>query len=128
MKFRLARHTNRLAQLTDFYINLMGLDLLGQFKNHSGYDGVFIGKANSDWHLEFTQTTEPVHHIFDEDDILVFYPGVQSEYDSLLERIASHNIATVKAKNPYWQVNGITIKDPDGHSIVISWLKLKNEN
>ena len=89
MKFRLARHTNRLDQLKDFYVNLIGLSVLGEFKNHSGYDGVFIGNANLDWHLEFTQTGELVDHKFDEDDILVFYPETHSEYDNLLERINS---------------------------------------
>ncbi len=44
MKFRLARHTNRLKQLVDFYVNIIGLDFLGEFKNHSGYYGLFIGK------------------------------------------------------------------------------------
>jgi len=109
MKYRLARHTNKIAQLTDFYINIIGLDLLGEFKNHSGYDGVFIGKSNLDWHLEFTQTNEPVDHKFDKDDILVFYPETQSEYDNLLARLNSKKIVQSIAKNPYWQVNGISV-------------------
>ena len=122
MKFRIARHTSRLEQLKDFYVNIIGLSLLGEFKNHSGYDGVFIGNANLDWHLEFTQTGESADHKFDEDDILVFYPENQWEYTDLLERI---NTLKVVAKNPYWQENGITIKDPDGHTVVISILKIK---
>ncbi len=122
MKFRIARHTSRLEQLKDFYVNIIGLSLLGEFKNHSGYDGVFIGNANLDWHLEFTQTGESADHKFDEDDILVFYPENQWEYTDLLERI---NTLKVVAKNPYWQENGITIKDPDGHTVVISNLKIK---
>lgn len=122
MKFRIARHTSRLEQLKDFYVNIIGLSLLGEFKNHSGYDGVFIGNANLDWHLEFTQTGESADHKFDEDDILVFYPENQLEYTDLLERI---NTLKVVAKNPYWQENGITIKDPDGHTVVISNLKIK---
>jgi len=122
LKFRIARHTSRLEQLKDFYVNIIGLSLLGEFKNHSGYDGVFIGNANLDWHLEFTQTGESADHKFDEDDILVFYPENQLEYTDLLERI---NTLKVVAKNPYWQENGITIKDPDGHTVVISNLKIK---
>jgi len=125
LKFRLARHTNRLDQLKDFYVNLIGLSVLGEFKNHSGYDGVFIGNANLDWHLEFTQTGELVDHKFDEDDILVFYPETHSEYDNLLERINSLQVVKLIPKNPYWQENGITFKDPDGHTVVISKLKIR---
>ena len=125
MKFRLARHTSRLEQLKDFYVNIIGLSVIGEFKNHSGYDGVFIGNANLDWHLEFTQTGESVDHKFDEDDILVFYPENQFEFESLLERINTQKVVKSLAKNPYWQENGITIKDPEGHTVVISNLKIK---
>lgn len=125
MKFRVARHTNRLEQLTDFYVNTIGLSFLGEFKNHSGYDGVFIGRNDSDWHLEFTQTSEPVDHIFNPDDILVFYPESQSEYNDLLERINNSKVDKPLAKNPYWKVNGITLLDPDGYTVVISSLKIK---
>ena len=125
MKFRVARHTNQLEQLKDFYVNIIGLSVLGEFKNHSGYDGVFIGNVNLDWHLEFTQTGEYVDHKFDEDDILVFYPENSHEYDHLLERINTFKVVKFQAKNPYWHDNGITLKDPDGHTVVISNIKIK---
>ena len=83
MKFRLTIHTNRLKQLVGFYVNIIGLDFLGEFKNHSGYDGVFIDNKNLGWYLEFTQTIELVDHKFDEDDILVFYPETQFEFNSI---------------------------------------------
>ena len=41
MKFRYARHTNNLDTLIDFYQNVIGLEKLGGFKDHNGYDGVF---------------------------------------------------------------------------------------
>ena len=126
MKFRLARHTNKLEQLKDFYVNLIGLSVLGEFKNHSGYDGVFIGNENLDWHLEFTQTVEPADHKFDDDDILVFYPETQIDYDNLLERLNSQNVKRLVSKNPYWRENGLTIQDPDEHTVVISALKIRS--
>ncbi|MFN4152491.1 MAG: VOC family protein, partial [Candidatus Sericytochromatia bacterium] len=73
MKFRIARHTNNLEPLINFYTNYLGLELLGRFKNHSSYDGIFLGKKDLDWHLEFTMSDEKANHIFDEDDLLVFY-------------------------------------------------------
>jgi hypothetical protein len=97
--------------------------LLGEFKNHSGYDGVFIGKKEADWHLEFTQTNEKVDHKFDDDDLLVFYLETQVDCDKLIERMVKNNISPSIAKNPYWQENGITFKDPDEYYVVISKIK-----
>lgn len=124
MTFRFARHTNNLEQLKAFYINTLGLELLGSFENHDGYDGIFIGKPNENWHLEFTQTSEKVNHKFDEDDILVFYPKTEAEYFSILEKFTEHNISFVEPKNPYWKENGKMILDPDGYRIMISYLKI----
>lgn len=125
MTFRFARHTNNLEQLKAFYINTLGLELLGSFENHYGYDGIFIGKPNENWHLEFTQTSEKVNHKFDEDDILVFYPKTKAEYFSILEKFTEHNISFVEPKNPYWKENGKMILDPDGFRIIISSLKIE---
>ncbi|AOY44171.1 MULTISPECIES: hypothetical protein [Psychrobacter] len=48
MKFRYARHTNNLGTLIDFYQNIIGLEKLGGFKDHNGYDGVFLGFPDQD--------------------------------------------------------------------------------
>ena len=127
MLYRLARHTNRLAQLTDFYVTVLGLEILGQFQNHSGYDGVFIGKTGLNWHLEFTQTNEIVNHMFDEDDLLVFYPETQHDFNRILEQTDRLKIPKLVAKNPYWRENGLIISDPDGLGIIISGLKIKEK-
>lgn len=123
MTFRIARHTNNLKLITDFYTQILGLTVLGNFENHDNYDGVFLGKEGLGWHLEFTSSTEKAKHQFDEDDMLVFYPNSQQEYDEIIANIKQHNIATLTAKNPYWNKNGILIKDPDGYNVVISDLK-----
>jgi len=125
MKFRFARHTNNLEKLKTFYITVLGLEVLGSFENHATYDGVFIGKQNLDWHLEFTQSNEIVAFNFNEDDILVFYPETLSEYDSLLENINKNNINFIESKNPFWNDSGKMILDPDGYRIIVSNLKAK---
>ena len=124
MTFRHARHTNNLEQLKTFYTEILGLEVLGSFENHNNYDGVFIGKPNENWHLEFTQTTEIVNHTFDEDDILVFYPNTNQEYELILEKIIKENIQFIAPKNPYWKENGKMILDPDGYRIIVSNLKI----
>lgn len=84
MKFRIARHTNNIDSIKSFYINVLGLELLGGFENHTNYNGIFIGKPNFDWHLEFTQSNDKANHTFDEDAILVFYPETSKEYDTII--------------------------------------------
>jgi catechol 2,3-dioxygenase-like lactoylglutathione lyase family enzyme len=125
MTFRFARHTNDLEQIKSFYIAILGFELLGTFENHNGYDGVFIGKSNENWHLEFTKTKEVISFDFKEDDILVFYPASKTEFDLLVHKLQSHEIEFIKAKNPYWNENGKMILDPDGYRILISDLKIR---
>ena len=123
MFLRVARHTNNLEQIEDFYVNILGFERLGGFQEHHNYDGVFIGKSGLDWHFEFTQSKIKASHIFDEDDITVLYPKTILEYNELIKRIIHNNISTMTAINPFWNENGKMIQDPDGYRIVISPLK-----
>ncbi len=125
MNFRVARHTNNLEEIKFFYISVLGFELLGNFENHHSYDGIFIGKPNLDWHLEFTKSNEIVEFNFNEDDIYVFYPKTISEYNKLIESVLKNNVSFIEAKNPYWNENGKMILDPDGFRIIISNLKIK---
>jgi len=122
--FRSARHTNYLHALENFYVNVIGLTKLGSFDNHDGYNGIFLGKENQDWHLEFTETDEIVSHNFHPDDILVFYFQTKSEYNEILDNIKSHSIERITPQNPYWKENGIMILDPDGCPVVVSYQKI----
>lgn len=121
MQFRLARHTEDLQKVREFYVNILGFEVLGEFHDHDNYDGIFIGKSNENWHLEFTSSDELPNHRFDEDDALVFYPKSQTEFDEILARIQNHKIQTYPAKNPYWNnVGAVLIKDFDEHVIIFS--------
>lgn len=123
MKLRVARHTNDIQKIENFYVDILGFERLGSFENHSNYDGVFLGNPESDWHFEFTASLSKATHIFDDDDILVLYPSNISKYNSLINNIISHNISFITSKNPYWNENGKMIQDPDGYRIVLSSLK-----
>ena len=68
MVFRVARHTNNLEALSEFYTKVLNLQVLGEFKDHDHYDGIFIGLEAENWHLEFTKPNEIADHKFDEDD------------------------------------------------------------
>ncbi|WP_348812461.1 VOC family protein [Flavobacterium maritimum] len=129
MVLRVARHTDNLQKIENFYINILGFERLGGFQNHNNYDGIFIGKPNLDWHFEFTKSNEKANHYFDEDDILVLYPETILEYENLLNKISANHVSLVISKNPYWnnpQVSGGKMfLDPDGFRIIISPLKAK---
>lgn len=125
MKFRFARHTNNLESLKQFYTQVLNFEILGNFENHNGYNGVFIGKQNENWHLEFTKSKEQVEFSFGDDDILVFYPENKKEYQEILNQASKKNIHFIEAKNPYWNENGKMFLDPDGYRIVVSNLNAK---
>lgn len=122
MKFRYARHTNNLKALTTFYTNVIGLEVLGNFENHDNYNGVFLGKPNMDWHIEFTESDEKANHQPDEDDLLVFYLSTE-ELAMVKSNIEKCNLAIVESKNPYWQKNGIEVKDPEGFGVLLTLTK-----
>ena len=69
--FRVARHTVQLDLIKRFYVDALGMKLLGAF-DHDGYKGIFIGLEDQTWHLEFTQSDDSPKHEADEDDLLVF--------------------------------------------------------
>ena len=120
MLFRSARHTNNLKAIVEFYTAVLLFEVLGEFQAHEKYNGVFLGRKDLDWHLEFTESDEESIHISDEDDILVFYPTNKKDYEAIIKRIEKLKILLLKPKNSYWTKNGILIKDPDGFNIILS--------
>jgi catechol 2,3-dioxygenase-like lactoylglutathione lyase family enzyme len=120
MKLRVARHTINLERIIWFYCDLLGLEVLGKFEDHDGYNGVFLGLKNTGWHLEFTTSAHPPQHEPDEDDLLVFYQQSAAEYEALKHKLETHNATMVTARNPYWDTNGCTYLDPDGYRVVIA--------
>ena len=120
MKLRVARHTKDLQPVIYFYRDILGLLVLGEFKNHDQYNGVFLGLKNQNWHLEFTTSDQAPDHHPDKDDLLVFYVDSREEFQQLKARFEKHNVHPVKPANPYWEVNGMTYQDPDGFYLTIS--------
>ena len=55
VRVRWARPTDRLDEVVAFYTDGLGLQELGRFEGHAGYDGVLVGLPGSDYHLEFTR-------------------------------------------------------------------------
>ena len=74
MEIRIARHTDNLKRIVEFYVYVLGLQELGGFENHDGYDGAFLGTPSLNWHLEFTSSDHLHKRSEDPDDMLVFLP------------------------------------------------------
>src|SRR3954447_17583463 len=54
LQLRVARHTERLEEVVGFYRDGIGLTEIGGFRDHDGYDGVFLAVAGTRAHLELT--------------------------------------------------------------------------
>jgi len=125
MIFRYARHTQNLEKLIGFYTKVLDFKILGDFKEHNAYDGVFLGKENENWHLEFTQNNEIPESEFDEDDILVFYPESLEEFQKIVDNLELFKVPILQPKNLYWKENGICFEDCDHYKIIVSGLRIK---
>lgn len=102
---RFARPTDRLDEVVRFYVVGLGLDRLGSFEKHHGFDSVMIGKPGSPYHLEFThQRGHAVGSAPTKDNLLVFYLPDNSEWTSALNRLEAAGYKSVPPLNPYWDL------------------------
>jgi catechol 2,3-dioxygenase-like lactoylglutathione lyase family enzyme len=116
MRLRVARHTERLADLVAFYRDGIGLREIGGFRDHAGYDGVFLAIPGTGAHLELTAGGghgAPAPH---PESLLVLYLGDEAAVRAVAERLAA---APVAPANPYWAEHGVTFEDPDGFRVVL---------
>lgn len=120
VQVRMARPTDQLDKVKAFYVEGLGLEVVGQFENHQGYDGLMIGLPGRDYHLEFTQHVEgspcpaPSH-----DNLLVFYMPNKYQIELVVNRLEGMGYPVIEPENPYWLDKGKTITDPDGWRIVL---------
>jgi catechol 2,3-dioxygenase-like lactoylglutathione lyase family enzyme len=113
---RVARHTGRLDAVVAFYRDAIGLPEIGGFRDHDGYDGVFLAVPGTGAHLEFTaggDGTAPEPH---PETLLVLYLGSADAVREVAGRIGA---APVAPANPYWAERALTFADPDGFRVVL---------
>jgi catechol 2,3-dioxygenase-like lactoylglutathione lyase family enzyme len=118
--FRVARPTDRLDAVREFYIRGLGLVELGSFENHAGYDGCMVGVPGTDYHLEFTSHEKgspcpaPTR-----DNLLVFYLENATAVERIRTRMEAQGHVPVEPENPYWVGRSVTFEDPDGWRVVV---------
>ncbi len=118
---RVARPTDRLAQVERFYAQHLGLPVIYRFENHAGYDGVMLGLPGVDHHLEFTSHIDgsPCPAPSRENLLVLYFHGDAQMYD-VVERLAAAGHEPVAAENPYWAtVGALTYEDPDRWRVVL---------
>ena len=116
---RIARATDRLNEVVRFYVAGLGLDELGSFENHEGFDGVMVGAPGAPYHLEFTHQRGHTVGRPANDDLLVFYLPDRGEWTSAVDRMKAAGYRPVPSLNPYWDRHGLTFEDPDGYRVVL---------
>lgn len=106
--------------IESFYCEGVGLQKVGSFEGHEGYDGIMIGLPDSNYHLEFTQHIDgspcPAPT---KDNLIVFYIPERKTIEKIRNRLKAMGYDSVSPENPYWEKSGVTIEDPDGWRIVL---------
>ena len=124
-QLRIARPSADLRAATEFYTRALGLEVLGAFDDHAGFDGVMLGHAEWPYHLELTRRRHaPIPPRPTEEDLLVLYLPDRAEWRAAVQRARDAGAKIVVAANPYWNELGVTFEDPDGYRFVLehdSW-------
>jgi catechol 2,3-dioxygenase-like lactoylglutathione lyase family enzyme len=117
---RVARPVRHLPASLRFYVEILGLNHLGGFSGHDGYDGVFVGPVESDWHIEFTSHESGLPKPSpSEEDLLVFYIS-EDQLQTAGTRLKENGFELIRHENPYWADAGAVVcRDPDGYLVVL---------
>jgi catechol 2,3-dioxygenase-like lactoylglutathione lyase family enzyme len=116
MQLRVARHTDRLDEVVAFYREGIGLTEVGGFRDHAGYDGVFLGVPGIGTHLELTAGGVHGAPAPDPESLLVLYLGDDEAMQTVVARLG---VDPIPPANPYWAEHGLTFQDPDGFRVVL---------
>ena len=117
---RVARPTDNLSALCKQYVDGLGFNIISEFCDHDGFNGVIIGHEVHPYHFEFT------HHIGTEvgraptkDNLIVFYIPDNDDWLNACEAMSCASFEMVESYNPYWDANGKTFEDIDGYRVVL---------
>lgn len=117
---RVARATDDLPAVVDFYRDGLGFEVIYEFKDHDGFDGAMLGLPGSPYHLEFTRTAaHRAGRAPGAENLLVFFLPDAALYRAATARMTAHGHQPIRAFNPYWDRNGRTYEDPDGYRVVL---------
>lgn len=107
------------------YASGLGLEEVGRFEDHDGFDGVMVGGGGLGYHLEFTSRRgHEAGGSASDEHLLVFYEPDREACEARWRAMESAGFVRVASANPYWEVRGRTYEDAEGYRVVIqnaSW-------
>lgn len=118
---RVARPVTDLGRSVAQYRAGLGLDLVGRFVDHDGFDGAMLGTPGTDHHLEFTYSR--AHRVLPTptpEDLLVFYVPEPAAWADRCRAMLGAGFREVEPHNPYWKRCARTFEDGDGYRVVIA--------
>ncbi len=122
---RIARPVTDLDRAVRMYVDGLGLQALGGFRDHEGFDGVMLGEPGADHHFEFTVCRHhPVQPAPTPEDLLVVYVPDREVWTRRCAALLSAGFRETPSFNPYWDQRGRTFVDADGYRLVVerdSW-------
>ena len=117
---RIARPVSDLARAESLYRHGLGLEVVGRFEDHQGFDGVMLGIPGGPYHFEFTRyRAHPVAPAPTPEDLVVLYIPSAGEWQSACAKMSAAGFSRVESFNPYWDAHGRTFEDADGYRIVL---------
>ena len=118
---RVARPSRDLEAARRFYVDDLGLQVLGTFEDHAGFDGLIVGDPSAGYHLELTRHRDhPVAPRPTVEDLIVLYLPQRKAWLATAQRMLASGARRVRASNPYWELNGISFEDADGYRVVLA--------
>ena len=119
-QLRIARPVTNLAASVAMYKQGCGMEVIGRFEDHDGFDGAMLGTIGEDFHFEFTFCrTHPIQPTPTNEDLLVFYYPEAEAWRQRCYSLLAAGFKEVPSFNPYWARNGRTFEDRDGYRLVI---------
>lgn len=122
---RIARPSLDLAAAERFYVGGLGLSVLFRKDGRATgepHDLLMVGPPGGQWHLELTVTVDPADAVRPTptpEDLLVIYLAAPVD-DAAVRRAMAHGGTVVRSNNPYWDIGGVTLTDPDGYRTVLT--------
>lgn len=119
---RIARPSRDLAAAERFWCEGVGLEV--QWRTGAEAEGghalLMLGPPGGAWHLELVADAEQLAaHRPGPEDLLVVYRATRLD-EGERARLEAAGGTVVASRNPYWDEHGVTVRDPDGHLLVLS--------
>jgi hypothetical protein len=117
---RVARACVDVDALADQYARGLGFEVLGQWRDHEGFDGAVLGHRRAPYHLEFIRAhVEPEPPPPHPENLLVFYLPDTADWTERCTAAEAAGFRSVPNANPYWERVGRTYADREGGRVIL---------